>query len=59
MRRLACLHLFHEPCVTQWLRRCVSCPLCKLKLLGATGGQRMGGGWAEEEEEEGEEGVDN
>ena len=31
---LACTHVFHKACVTQWLQRSVACPLCKGHALG-------------------------
>lgn len=29
VRKLPCKHIFHSPCIDEWLRRCTDCPLCK------------------------------
>ena len=34
MRRLPCLHAFHQECVDKWLKNSATCPICKHKLNG-------------------------
>nr|CCA15199.1 conserved hypothetical protein [Albugo laibachii Nc14] len=29
VRKLNCTHIFHVPCIDEWLRRNVTCPMCK------------------------------
>jgi len=31
--RLPCKHQFHRKCISQWLTKAVSCPLCKMSVL--------------------------
>ncbi len=43
MRRLPCMHLFHVPCVDQWLALNRRCPICRVDIetqrcAGAPGG---------------------
>ena len=32
MRRLPCMHLFHVPCVDQWLGLNKRCPICRVDI---------------------------
>lgn len=36
-----CGHLFHEPCVMQWLERASNCPICRCDLAEAVGATRI------------------
>ncbi|KAF8671285.1 hypothetical protein HU200_049994 [Digitaria exilis] len=33
LRAMPCAHAFHYDCISQWLRRNASCPLCRHQLL--------------------------
>nr|KAF6358952.1 ring finger protein 165 [Pipistrellus kuhlii] len=38
VRRLPCMHLFHQLCVDQWLAMSKKCPICRVDIetqLGA------------------------
>jgi len=30
--RMPCGHLFHQPCISSWLRKCNQCPVCRYEL---------------------------
>ncbi|PIA50591.1 hypothetical protein AQUCO_01200056v1 [Aquilegia coerulea] len=32
VREMSCSHVFHDPCIVQWLLIQNTCPLCRLKL---------------------------
>ncbi|OEL17106.1 hypothetical protein BAE44_0021875, partial [Dichanthelium oligosanthes] len=39
-----CAHMFHKPCVAQWLRRKTTCPLCRATVGVPDPPRRQAGG---------------
>lgn len=39
-KKLPCKHLFHEPCITEWLKLHGTCPVCRKNLNGEDTSQR-------------------
>jgi hypothetical protein len=35
--KLRCGHCFHRTCISQWLRRADTCPMCRARALGELG----------------------
>jgi len=55
---LNCRHVFHEGCLSPWLVKSLTCPMCKGDLSQAATKTKKGGDDDEEEQEEEEEGEE-